>query len=442
MNQLDLTEGNIKKLFFKYLLPSISATLVTSIYILVDTIIIGKGIGEQAVAALNIILPLFNMFFGIGLLFGVGGSVLFSVSKGEGNVEKGNHYFSYSLFAMILVVLITIATCFFTYDKLIAFLGSSDVTESYIHSYAPFVIMGAPVFACSSFLQTFVRNDADPNRSMVAVICGGVTNIVFDLLLVFGFHMGMAGAAIASVIGVSLTCIILVSHFFSSKNTLKLSLHGKPLNILYKIIITGFPSFLIEIAGGIVILCFNIQLLKYSSVNGITAYSIISNTALIVTSLSNGVSQAAQPILATNFGAGKLERVRKTFHFTVITAAIISSIFFVISCILPDLFIYMYINPTNEVLSLARTALRIYGIGFLLSAVNTIICNYFQATLKQYYSLLLCLLRSLILTLLFIYTLPVFFGTNGIWITVPIVEILTLGIACYLYWKCHRIKAN
>ncbi|MDO5292411.1 MAG: MATE family efflux transporter [bacterium] len=442
MIQLDLTEGNIKKLFLKYLLPSISATLVTSIYILVDTIIIGKGIGEQAVAALNIILPLFNLFFGIGLLFGVGGSVLFSVSKGEGNVEKGNHYFSYSLFSMIATVLVTMGICFFAYEPLIRFLGSSEATEPYIQTYAPYIIFGAPVFACSAFFQAFVRNDADPNRSMVAVISGGVMNIIMDLLLVFGFHMGMAGAAIASVIGVTLTCLILVSHFFSPKNTLKLSLHGKPLSILYKIIITGFPSFLIEIAGGIVILCFNVQLLKYSSVNGITAYSIISNTAIIVTSLSNGVSQAAQPILATNYGAGKFKRVAKTFRFTIITAGIISSLFFVISCFIPDLFIYIYINPTEEVLSLARTALRIYGIGFLLSAVNTIICNYFQATLEQYYSLLVCLLRSLILTLLFIYTLPVFLGINGIWMTVPIVEILTLLIACLLLKKCHAKRTD
>lgn len=432
MNQRDLTSGNIKGIFFKYLIPSISATLVTSIYILVDTIIIGKGIGEQAVAALNIVLPLFNVFFGIGLLFGVGGSVLFSVNKGQGNTSEANHYFSFSFLATVITVLIAILGSILYYDPLMSFLGSSEITHPYIKNYAPYIIFGAPVFALSSFLQSFVRNDADPNRSMIAVISGGVANIVLDLLFVFVFHMGMAGAAIASVLGVSLTCILLVTHFFSKKNTLRFAFHGNWVRILSKVVLTGFPSFLIEIAGGIVILCFNIQLLKYSSVNGITAYSIISNTAIIVTSLSNGVSQAAQPILATNYGAGKLDRVHKIFRYALATAAVISGTIFAIGFFLPNVFIYMYINPTDEVLSLAHTALRIYSIGFLLASLNTVICNYFQATLKQYHSLLLSLLRSLILSISFVYILPLIFGTNGIWMTVPIVETITLLLAFYL----------
>lgn len=438
MNQHDLTKGKVSKLFLNYLVPSISATLVTSIYILVDTIIIGKGIGEQAVAALNILLPLFNLFFGIGLLFGVGGSVLFSVSKGEGKKEMGNHYFSHASLFSLVAILLTLAGCLLFYNPLLHFLGSSEETMPYISQYAPFILAGAPVFCFSSFLQAFVRNDDDPKRSMVAVITGGVMNILLDLLFVFGFGMGMAGAALASVIGVLCTCLILVSHFFHEKNTLRLDLSKLHLAMVWKVILTGFPSFLIEIAGGIVILCFNVQLLKYSSVDAITAYSIISNTAIIITSLSNGVSQAAQPIIATNYGARKLDRVRETFRLALYTAGGISALFFFIAFFVPDVFIYTYINPTPHVYTLAVTALKIYAIGFLLAALNMIICNYFQATLRQYQSLLLCLLRSLILMLAFVYTLPLLFGTNGIWMTVPIVEGITLLIGIILLQKAKQ----
>lgn len=438
MKQQDLTKDNINMLFLKYLFPAVSATLVTSIYILADTIIIGKGIGVDAVAALNIVLPLFTLFFGTGLLFGVGGSVLFSISKGQGDEQRANQYFSITAMGAIAVIVLYLLLCNVFYEPLMAFLGTTEQTIHYVNHYAPYIIWGIPVFVTSSFLQTFIRNDKNPNLSMVAVVTGGILNIIFDIIFVFQFDWDMMGAALATVLGGLITCIILATHFFSKKNTLRFTVKGLQLRMLWTATLTGFSSFLMEVCGGIVILTFNMQLLKYTGVIGITAYSIISNTALAVTSLGNGISQAAQPILATNYGANHLDRVKRILHLGLQTTILVGSLFFAAALLIPEAFVYIYINPTKEVLPLAQQAVRFYSFTFLGMCINSYLGNYFQAILKPYYSLTISLLRGLILTIGFVYLLPLFLGVNGIWLTMPLVELVTLLVSISLVFITNR----
>lgn len=435
MKQQDLTRDSVSKLFMRYLLPSISATLVTSIYILADTIIVGKGIGEVAVAGLNIVLPLFSFFFGTGLLFGVGGSVLFSISKGQGDEERANRFFTIAAMSAIATIVLYFILCNVFLDPLLSFLGATEQTLPYIREYIPYLIWGVPIYVGSGFLQTFIRNDKNPNLSMIGVITGGVLNIVLDIVFVFFFGWGMAGASIASMIGVFVTCLILLSHFFRKKNTLKFVFHGLELKMLGNILLTGFSSFLIEVAGGIVILSFNVQLLKYTGVMGITAYSIISNTALIVTSLCNGIAQASLPILATNFGANKMDRVKKAMHLSLCTSILLGLCFFLFSMIFPQILVYTFINPDEQLLAMSIRAVRLYSFAFFAMAINYSLNNYFQAILRPFNSLCISLLRGLILNLLLVYLLPIFLGVTGIWVAIPIVESITVLVGITMLSK-------
>ena len=208
MNTKSLTTENVSKLFFRYLIPSIMGTMVTSIYILADTIIIGKRIGINAIAALNLILPLFNIFFGNGLLFGVGGSVLMSIARGKGDNKAGERFFTIAtILNFITCILYTILFLVFL-EPLAMFLGATNVTLPYFMDYAPYVITGLSVFSFSSFLQTFIRNDGAPRLAMIAVVCGGISNVILDIVYVYFLSRGMAGAAIASVIGSGITVVI------------------------------------------------------------------------------------------------------------------------------------------------------------------------------------------------------------------------------------------
>ena len=437
MKQENFTKGPVGRLFYKYLFPSIMGMLVTSIYILADTIIIGKGIGSVAIAALNIILPIFNVFFGIGLLFGVGGSVLMSVARGRGDSDAGNMYFTVSLL-LNLVVSIVCTILLFTYiEPLCYLLGASEITMPYIREYAPYVILGLSAFSFSSYLQTFVRNDGAPKLAMAGVVTGGILNIILDIVFVYPLDMGMRGASVASVIGAGITTLIVSAHFLSKKNGLHLSLRGFTFRKMGEIFKTGFVSFIIEICSGILIFLFNMQLLRYVDEVGVSVYGVICGVAIIIICLCNGVTQAAQPIISTNYGAGLQSRIQTVNRLGMLSSACICSIPTVISLIVPDVFTYIFMKPDAGILALSGTAIRIYSFAYIFLGLNLFIVGYFQSTLKPQISLLLCFLRGLILSGSFVLILPIFMGVSGIWFAVPLAELCTLIIA-FLFMKRSR----
>ena len=420
----------------RYLVPSVFATMVTSIYVLADTIIVGKGIGTIAVAALNIVLPLYNIFFGLGLLFGVGGSVLMSILRGEGDEKGSNAYFSTSLVAMCVVLALSLA--FFTafMEEIALVFGGTPETMPYIMDYMPYIVWGMGLFFFSSYLQTFIRNDGAPRLAMYAVVSGGVANIILDYVFVYNFNMGMAGAAIATVMGSGLTVVILLTHFFTKKNNLHFSLKGVRPSFIKNIILNGFASFLIEVASGVTIFVFNIQLLKYAGNTGVSVYSIISNTAIVVVCICKGINQAAQPLLSTNYGAGLYERTEKIRSLAVKVSIIICAVPVILGLVVPDFFTYIFINPDSAILSMSAPAIRIYFVGFMMLGINMVFICYFQAILKNGYSMIICLMRGLILVVAFAYIFPLFMDVTGIWLAVPAAETITMLFGIYLiYFK-------
>ena len=435
MQKNSLLTESVSKIFFRYLIPAVLANMVTSIYVLADTIIIGKGIGTEAMAALNIILPLFNVFFGNGLLFGVGGSVLMSIARGRGDHKLGECYFTLSVILNAVTCLLYTVLLWFFMEPLVTFLGATDITMPYIKDYAPYIIAGLSAFSFSSMLQSFVRNDGAPKLSMFAVIAGGVLNVILDIVFVFPLQMGMAGASIASVLGSICTVCILLFHFLSKSNGLKFSLKAFSWNCMGKIFQNGFTSFLMEITSGIVMFIFNIEILKCAGDIGVSMYGVICNTAIIVTCLSNGINQAAQPILSTNFGAGLSERIGQVRKLGIKTALAICSIPAIIGLLVPNLFTYIFLNPDKEILAMSPIAIRIYFIGFFVMGINMFAVGYFQSTAKPYLSLIVCLARGCVLSIIFVTILAPLFGIVGIWAAVPLGEIVTLFIAIYFLKK-------
>ena len=429
MTQNDLIHLDIKKIFFKYLLPSISATLVTSIYVLADTIMIGKGIGAKGIAALNYILPIFTLFFGTGLLLGVGGAVLMSIANGRKEHKLANTYFTSSVIWACILAIIYLVIGLTNLEQIGYMLGSDASNIDLFTDYGKYLVGFCPVFIFSSLLQAFVRNDHAPKRAMVAVIAGGVTNIVLDYVFIFMLGIGMKGGAIATVLGSTLSVAILLTHFLSKHNTMRLVKIDKPIQTVLNIIQTGFPSFLIEMSTGIVVMVFNLQLLKYVGENGVIVYGIIANTAIVAMSLFNGVSQGAQPIIATNYGAGKIERVASVRRLGAITVFVIGLIIFAIGYLFPQVAVNIFVTPTEAILTMADSAMKIYFLAFIAMSLNIFYSTYFQSVMAPNLSMMICLLRGIIISLVLVFILPIFLGVNGIWWVIPITEAITLGVA-------------
>lgn len=312
----------------------------------------------------------------------------------------------------------------------------------YVLNYAPYVILGLGFFAFSTFLQTFVRNDGAPKLSMIAVVSGGVLNVVLDIVFVFPCKMGMAGAAIASVLGSVLTTVILLFHFRSKSNGLHFSLKKFSPVFITSIYKNGFTSFLVEVSSGIVMFVFNLQILKYIGDIGVSMYGVITNTAIVVICLCNGINQASQPIISTNHGAGLIDRIETVKKLGLRTAFIICSVPAVLGLIVPNLFTYIFMNPNEQILALSSTAIRIYFVGFFVIGLNMFIIGYFQSTVKPQLSLFLCLSRGCVLAIIFVFVLPPLIGVIGIWVSVPLAEFITLIAGIYFLKKNEKERIS
>lgn len=434
MKQIDMLETPVKKLFFRYLMPSVSATLVTSIYILADTVMVGWGVGAQGIAALNLLLPLFSLYLGTGILFGVGGSVLFSISKGRQDEEAAKGYFTAACLGALAAALVYLILGQAFYEPITRMLGKTEFTSELVDEYGRILVMTSPVFLCSSFLQAFVRNDKAPKTAMLAVISGGVSNVFLDYIFIFPLGMGMAGAVIASVIGTLITITILAAHFFTPHNTLKFTKHVR-IGRIREVFVNGLSSFLVEMASGVVMFLFNRQLLRYVGDIGVVVYGIISNSALVAASISNGIAQAAQPVLAVNFGGGRSERVKEAMRLAEITAVIAGVLFMLSGLLFPETITGAFVEPVPEILTMAVPAVRTYFLSFSLMACNILFSTYFQSVMKPGYSLFICLLRGMIVSTLLVFLLPLALDVMGIWITMPLTEFITFLVCIRLLRK-------
>ena len=434
MKQIHILEDPVRKVFFSYLIPSVSATFVTSIYILADTVMIGHGIGAVGIAALNILLPLYNTFFGVGMMCGVGGSVLFGVRKGQGNLREAREYFTMGLLMMLFISILASLAGNLFFRPLLSFLGMTSSMEAHTIPYARILVTAAPVFALSSFLQVFVRNDDAPKLSMTGVIAGGVTNVILDYVYIFIMKWGMAGAVLATVTGTTLTVLILCTHFFSKENNLKL-VKNISFRKMGEILGNGMSSFILEVSNGVVTLLFNRQLLFYIGDMGVVVYGIISNTACVVISVSNGIAQTVQPILSANFGAGKRGRVLEARRLGLIAALSAGVVFAGSGYLFPVQLSHLFLEPTEEILRMAIPAIHLYFASFLIGEWNILYGTYFQSVVRPGLSLLITLLRGVILNSILVFLLPALFGVDGIWITVTVSEFITALVTTYLIRK-------
>jgi putative MATE family efflux protein len=438
----DLLQDKIRPLYWHYLLPSVGGTIVTSIYILVDTIMIGKGIGPLAVAALNIILPLYAFLYGAGFLFGVGGAVLLAVARGRGETKEANGFFSTAILLNLATTVIYMALVAIFFEKIIAFLGATPLTATLIREYAWVFWLGTPCFMFSAFLQPFIRNDAGVRLVMVGVVSGGVLNIFLDYLFIFVFQGGMAGAALATVLGTGFTLLVLTSHFWRRHNTLRLIWSALSLRKAKAIFVNGLSAFLIETSAGLIIFAFNWQLLRYTGETGVAVYGIIANTAIMVGSVANGIAQGAQPIISHNFGAQQSQRIKAIYRLGLLTAFVTGASFCLFGLFFPTQVVQIFLVPTPEIAGLARPAILIYFFAFIPMAANIFLGGFFQAILRPRIALLIILLRGFALSLGFVFILPHWLNVAGIWLAMPLAETATLVIALWLKKATQRHEAG
>ena len=423
---MDFLNGRIKTIYFKYLSAAFGSALITSIYSIVDMAMVGQYHGPEGSAALAVVAPVWNIIYSFGLLMGIGGSVLFSTIRGkaDGDIKKSNEYFTASVIgSVILAAVIWLIIIFFDKNLLLIF-GAQGNTLTLAREYVLPIKAAIPFFLFNQMLAAYLRNNKNPALATGAVLAGGIFNIFGDYFFVFVCDMGAFGAGLATAIGSTISFLVMLSHFFTKKNTLRLVKPEGLVRKLREITATGFSTFFIDVAMGILTILFNRQIMVYLGTNALSVYGVIVNISTFVQCCAYSVGQASQPIISTNFGAGRGERIRETLKYALGTVAVFSIFWTVVTMVIPNVFIRIFMSPTPEVLEIAPGILRCYGISFLLLPLNVFSTYYFQALMKPKTAFIASVARGLVISGILIYLLPAVFGGDMIWFAMPITELV------------------
>ncbi len=441
---MDLLNDKISKLYFKFLSAAFGSALVTSIYGVVDMAMVGQYHGPSGSAAMGVIAPIWNIIYSFGLLVGIGGSVIYSFAKGESRSDSNpNKYFTASVIFGISISLILWIGIYAAEDSMLRLFGANDDLLPLCRRYLVPVKLTVPVYIFTQIFAAFLRNDSNPGLATKAVLIGGVFNVFGDYFLVFTMDMGIMGAGIATAMGASASLIIMATHFISKKNTLRFTKVDSIFKIFGKISVSGFSTFIIDIAMGVLTMLFNRQIMKYLDTNALAIYAVIVNISTFVQCCAYGVGQACQPIISQNFGAKKVGRINSLLKYSLASTAILGIIWTAAACLIPNGFIKLFMTPTEEILSLAPSIIRTYAVSFILLPLNVYSTFYFQAILKPNISSFVSITRGIVLSGALIMLLPAIFGGESIWLAMPITEaIIAVFVIFSMRAKQKEMKAR
>lgn len=434
---MDFLNGRIRPLYFKYLAAAFGSALISSIYGVVDMAMVGQYQGPDGTAALAVVAPVWNIIYSLGLLMGIGGSVLFSTIRGEGGADyrRSNEYFSAALIGTaVLSALSWIGIAFFD-RQLLTLFGADDSLLPLAQRYLLPVKFAVPSFLFTQLISAFLRNDGNPGLATKAVIFGGVFNVFGDYFFVFTMDWGVFGAGLATVLGSVFSLIVMCSHFFRPQNTLRLVKPTRLMAKLKAISVTGFSTFFIDVAMGILTILFNRQILSYLGTDALSIYGIIINISTFVQCCAYSIGQAAQPIISVNFGARQGQRIRQVLRYTVGTALAFGLLWTGAAMAAPNLFVRIFMTPTDSILAIAPAIIRSYGLSFLLLPLNIFSTYYFQSIMKPATSFVVSVARGALISGILIMVLPAVAAPQSIWLAMPITELLT---AAYAVWMMLR----
>lgn len=421
-----LLEAPTGKLFIKYAAQSILSMAGLSFYILADTFFVANGIGDDGLTALNLAIPVFTLINATGIMFGTGTATRFSILMGERRKESADRVFTQMFFIALATALFYTAGGLIFSEKIVLLLGAQgDITKLSLEYMRTILSFSVP-FIMNQFFVAMVRNDHNPSLAMAAMLSGSFVNIILDYIFIFPFQMGMFGAAFASGFSPVITLMILSFHKIKGKNHFHFVRMKQFTTGIFRTISLGLPSFITEISTGIIILVFNFSLLSMRGNQGVAAYGIIANVALVCSAVFSGIGQGIQPIASMNYGAGRKERSRRVFFYGCATALLFGIIFYITGIFGRTEIIRIFNSQNDPVLKqIAERGIVIYFTAFLIMGINVIYAQYEAAVEKQKNSLAVSLCRGCIAVLIFIAVLPKFFGIDGVWMTIPAAEAVT-----------------
>ncbi|CEN93809.1 MAG: MATE family efflux transporter [Paeniclostridium sordellii] len=437
-NEQILGTQSIPKLLLKYSVPAIIGMMVNALYNVVDRIFIGNipGAGPLAITGVGICLPIMTIILAFSMLVGIGATTNISIKLGQGKRDEAEKIIGNSItLAIVIGFIITILGILFC-EPILRVFGASDYTLPYAKDFI-YIILGGTIFSMLGYtLNTTIRGDGNPKLSAIIMIVGCLTNIILDAVLIFVFHLGIKGAAIATVIAQLVTAVWGLSYYIKGKSNLKFKKSSLRLdkNLVKPVFAIGSAPFAMQLATSLVQVISNNALKTYGGDLAIGAMATVSSIALMISMPIFGLNQGAQPIIGFNFGAAKYDRANKAFKLSAIVAVIIMTTGWLLIQTVPQLIVGMF-NRDPKLMEMSVTGARIYLLMLPIIGISITGSNYIQSIGKAKTAIILSLLRQVIILIPMILILPKFLGLDGVWYAQPVSDFLATVITIIILYR-------
>lgn len=445
----DLGRDPVGKLLLRLAIPTVTAQLVNALYNIVDRMYIGhiEGVGDLALTGLGVCFPVLMFVSAISALVGMGGGSRAVVRMGEGKEEQANAILG-GCFTLLVVLSLVVTAVFQVIKQPMLFLfGATQETIGYAMDYLSIYLWGTIAVELSLGLNFFITAQGFSTIGMATVLIGAVINIVLDPIFIFGFGMGVQGAALATITAQIVSAIWVVRFLSGSRTKLRLQKRFFRLNfkVLAPVLALGISPFIMQSTESLVNIAFNSSLKAYGGTPAVGAMTICSSIMQVFYLLFQGLSQGAQPIIGFNYGAGNLDRVKKTFRLLITCALTFSCTACLAIELFPGVFVAMF-NDKPELVSIAVWSLRIYVAGMFMLGIQNACQQTFVALGQAKVSLFLALLRKIILLLPLILILPRLITGHqvmAVFLAEPMADVLAaLTTGAMFLWRFPRILAH
>ena len=437
---------SIPKLMFQLAVPSVVAQLINVLYNIVDRIYIGHlpEVGSLALASLGVAFPLIMIISAFAALVGMGGAPRAAIALGAGRKDEaekilGNSFSALGIMSVVLTVVFLLSS-----ETLLTWFGATENSLPMAKEYFTIYVLGTISVQMALGLNTFISSQGFSTTSMLTVLIGAVSNIILDPILIYGFDMGVRGAAVATVISQTISAVWVLIFLTGKKTILKIKPQNMKLNksILLPTLALGISPFIMQSTESLVQLTFNAQIKRYGGTEVdmlISAMSILLSCMQFFTLPIVGLTQGAQPIVSYNYGAKKIDRVKKAFRLLLTSAMIYTTTVWALTLLFPQVFIQLF-SSDPALMEFAPKFLRIFMAGMLLLGAQFSCQQTFVSLGQAKVSMILALLRKIILLIPLALILPVIFGFNGILFAEPVADILaSLSTATVFFLMTRKL---
>lgn len=431
-----LGTANIRKLLWEYSLPAIVAMLASSLYNIVDSIFIGHGVGALAISGLAITFPLMNLSAAFGSLIGAGGATLLSIKMGQHDVESAERVLGNIVSLNLLLGTLFMLFGLLFLEPILLFFGASSETLPYAYDYMFVLLIGNLVTHLYLGLNSAMRSTGAPRKAMLTTLMTVFINCVLDPLFIFVFDWGIRGAALATVVAQLAALIYTLVHFLNPRQELhfKRDIFTLRRRVAVSIFSIGMAPFVLNACSCLVVVVINQSLLKYGSDLAVGAYGIVNRIMMLFGMLVLGFNQGMQPIAGYNYGALKMDRVKSVLKQTILYASLVMTTGFLIVELFPELVARMFTTDA-ELLSISEKGLRIVFAMAPVVGFQMVVSNFFQSIGHASKAVFLSSTRQLLFLVPLLVILPHFFGVIGVWLSLPISDVLSSVLAAVVLFR-------